>query len=180
MKIAKILIFAAGLLATVPAHAAPPVKAVRIPGTFDQPLYVTRAPGASTLLFVVEQTGRIQVLENEVKQATPFLNVSSRLTCCGERGLLSVAFAPNYATSRRFYIAFTNRNGDVEVDEYKRNPTNPKLADPASARRLLIVGHREASNHNGGQLQFGPDGKLYISIGDGGEVFPRGKYARDL
>jgi len=180
MKIAKVPILGVCLLGIIPAHAASLAKATRIPGTFDQPLYVTRAPGSSTLLFVVEQTGRVQVLENEVKQAQPFLNVSSRLTCCGERGLLSIAFAPDYATSRLFYIAFTNRNGDVEVDEYKRSATNPKLADPASARRLLIISHRDASNHNGGQLQFGPDGKLYISVGDGGEVFPRGKFARDL
>jgi glucose/arabinose dehydrogenase len=180
MTIAPIVIALLCLLIAIPAQAARVARATQIPGTFDQPLYVTGAPGSNTLLFVVEQTGRVQVLENEIKQARPFLNVSSRLACCGERGLLSIAFAPDYATSRLFYIAFTNRNGDVEIDEYKRSLTSPKLADPTSARRLLVVPHQEAGNHNGGQLQFGPDGYLYISIGDGGEVFPRGKYARNL
>jgi glucose/arabinose dehydrogenase len=92
------------------------------------------------------------------------------VSCCGERGLLSMAFAPDYATSRLFYVAFTNANGDVEVDEFRRNPADPMRADPTSRRRLLVVPHRDAGNHNGGQLQFGPDGYLYISIGDGGST----------
>jgi|RhiMethySRZTD1v2_1073278.scaffolds.fasta_scaffold482153_2 Glucose/sorbosone dehydrogenases len=180
MKITKILTPVLYLLATLPAQTAPLVKATRIPGTFDRPLYVTSAPGANTLLFVVEQTGRIQVLDNERKEAAPFLNATSLVSFGGERGLLSVAFAPDYATSRLFYIAFTNGNGDVEVNELRRSATNPKRADPAFRRRLLVVPHRDAANHNGGQLQFGPDGMLYISIGDGGATVPPGKFAGDL
>ena len=180
MKIAKVLIPVLYLLAALPVQAAPLVKATRIPGTFDKPLYVARAPDSNTLLFVVEQTGRIQVLENEIKQPVPFLDVTSLISCCNERGLLSIAFPPNYATSGLLYIAYTNATGDVQIDELKRNATNPKRANAATRRRLLVVPHRDAGNHNGGQLQFGPDGMLYISIGDGGEVFPRGKFARDL
>jgi glucose/arabinose dehydrogenase len=167
MKIFKNLLPALLLAWAVPGQAAPIAKAVLI-DTFDSPVYVTQAPGSNQLLFVVEQTGRVQVLENEVTQPTPFLDVSGLISCCGERGLLSIAFAPNYATTGLFYIAFTNLNGDVEVDEFRRSAGNPKLADAASQRRVLVVPHRDAGNHNGGQLQFGPDGFLYISIGDGG------------
>ena len=167
MRILTTLLPALLLACGVPVQAAPIAKAVLI-DTFDSPVYVTHAPGSNQLLFVVEQTGRVQVLENEVTQITPFLDVSGLISCCGERGLLSIAFAPNYATTGLFYIAFTNTNGDVEIDEYRRSAGDAKQADPASQRRVLVVRHRDAGNHNGGQLQFGPDGFLYISIGDGG------------
>jgi len=163
------------------AHAAPPAKAVQI-GTFDSPTYIATAPGQHRLLFVVEQTGKIRVLRDEVLLTAPFLDLSSRISCCDERGVLSMAFAPDYATSGLFYVAFTNQTGDVEIDEFKRSGLTALsvIALPGSRRHLLSVHHREAANHNGGQLQFGPDGFLYISTGDGGEVFPRGKYSRRL
>jgi glucose/arabinose dehydrogenase len=85
-----------------------------------------------------------------------------------ERGVLSMVFAPDYATSRRFYVAYTAPNGDVTIDEFRRSGDNPDRADPASRRNLLSVEHRENGNHNAGQLQFGPDGLLYATIGDGG------------
>jgi glucose/arabinose dehydrogenase len=169
MKILKALLPALFMAAATPVQAAPIAKDVLI-DAFDNPVYVTRAPGSNTLLFVVEQTGRVQVLENEVTQALPFLDISARVSCCGERGLLSMAFAPDYVTSLLFYVAFTNANGDVEIDEFRRSPADPLRADPTSRRRLLVVPHRDAANHNGGQLQFGPDGYLYISIGDGGST----------
>lgn len=170
--------------AAVFVGAASPVQALmaeatRIPGTFTSPIYVTSAPNTPNLLFVVEQIGTIQVLENEVKRPQPFLNIEALVSAGGERGLLSIAFAPDYATSRRFYVAFTNQTGDLEINEF-RSPNSPYRATPSTRRRLLTIRHREADNHNGGQLAFGPDGLLYISTGDGGEVFPRGKYSRDL
>ncbi len=164
--------------------AAAPARALLAQATlverFDDPIYVTGAPGTPDLLFVVEQRGLIQVLRNEIKRSVPFLDISSLISSGGERGLLSVAFAPDYATSQLFYVAFTNLTGDVEIDEFQRSPTNPYRADRSSRRRLLVIPHREADNHNGGQLAFGADGLLYISTGDGGEVFPRGKYSRNL
>jgi glucose/arabinose dehydrogenase len=165
----------------MPAKAAPDAQALFI-DTFDTPVYVTGAPGAAsnTLLFVVEQRGVIRVLDGEVTDPVPFLDISSRVSFGGERGLLSVAFDPNYQTNRLFYVAFTNRNGDVEIDEFKRRATNAKRADPGTARRVLLIPHRDASNHNGGQLQFGPGGLLYISTGDGGASTPTGARARDL
>jgi glucose/arabinose dehydrogenase len=165
----------------MPAKAAPLAVANPI-ATFATPVYVTGAPGASssTLLFVVERSGVIKVLDNEVTEATPFLNISARVSSGGERGLLSVAFDPQYETNKLLYVAFTNLNGDVQVDEFQRRASNPKRADPTTRRRVLVVPHRGASNHNGGQLQFGPDGFLYISIGDGGSLTPRGAPARNL
>ncbi len=168
----------ASLLAAAPARAAD-ARAVLI-DTFDNPVYVTGAPGEPRLLFVVEQTGKIRVLDNEVTQAAPFLDLSTKISCCGERGVLSMAFPPDYATSHLFYVAFTNPSGDVEIDEFQRSAASRKRAAPASRRKLLAIPHRGAGNHNGGQLQFGPDGYLYISVGDGGELTPRGWPARDL
>jgi hypothetical protein len=165
-------ISAAALFIAVTANPAlaQPAGIQLIDSSFNRPVYVTGAPGSSssTLLFVVEQPGVIRVLDNEVKDAVPFLNITSLVSFAGERGLLSVAFHPNYETNRLFYVAFTNQAGDVEVAEFKRRAANPKRADPTTRRRVIVIPHRDAGNHNGGQLQFGPDGFLYISIGDGG------------
>jgi len=89
-----------------------------------------------------------------------------------------MAFAPDYETSGLFYVAYTNPTGDVEIDEIAR--LNRFQAEPSSRRRVLVIPHREASNHNGGQLQFGRDGYLYISVGDGGAIAEPGTPARDL
>ena len=149
-------------------------------GTFDNPVYVTVAPGQPRLLFVVEQPGRIQVLRNEQPLAHPFLDISNIVAFGGERGLLSMAFAPDYDSTGLFYVAFTNRTGDLEIDEFMRKAGSNTRADRKSRRVLLKIRHRDAGNHNGGQLQFGPkDHLLYISTGDGGEVFPRGEDSRD-
>ncbi len=120
-----------------------------------------------TLLFVVEQTGKIHVLDDEVIQTPAFLDLTTMISGGGERGVLSIAFPPDYPTSRLFYVAFTNPTGDVEVDEFRRS-ADPTRALRSSRRKVISIPHRDASNHNGGQLQFGPDGYLYISIGDGG------------
>jgi glucose/arabinose dehydrogenase len=149
-------------------------------GSFDNPVYIATAPGQRRLLFVVEQPGRIQVLRDEQRLPQPFLDIANLVNFGGERGLLSMAFAPDYASSGLFYVAFNNSTGDVEVDEFQRKAGSNIRADRASRRVLLKVRHRDAGNHNGGQLQFGPkDGLLYISTGDGGEVFPRGEDSRD-
>ena len=167
---------AIGLLsvAALPASAPAAVTAVQI-GSFDNPTYVADAPGFRRLLFVVERGGRIEVMRDEVPLSTPFLDISSLVLAAGEpgagseQGLLSVAFPDDYATSRRFYVAFTNTSGNVEVDEFVRRAGNPARADPNSRRQVLVIPHPFAQNHNGGQLQFGPQGQfLYLSTGDGG------------
>ena len=132
-------------------------------GRFQQPVYVASAPGVKGI-FVVEQAGRV-VLASKGKRRT-FLDIRGEVLAGGEQGLLSVAFAPDYRSSGLFYAYFTTNGGDIAVNEYRR--ATPKRADAGSARRILTVNHPGQSNHNGGQVQFGPDGFLYAGTGDGG------------
>jgi glucose/arabinose dehydrogenase len=163
--------------------SAAAVKAVPI-GTFSTPVYVAVAPGWPTFLFVVELAGRIQLLVNEEKQAEPFLDTTGMVLsppdagAGGEQGLLSVAFPPNYAQSGLFYVFFVNRSGALEIDEFHR--LNALKADKATRRVVIMIPHPTAQNHNGGQMQFGPEGLLFVSTGDGGSLSPQGEPARDL
>ena len=183
---AIVLGLAAAMLAgaALPADAAA-VKAISL-GIFTRPVYVAFEPSHPHLLFVVEQTGAIQVLSDEHRLAHPFLDISDLVLATpdvgagGEQGLLSVAFPLDYAMSGHFYVDFTNMRGDIEVDEFRRYAAAPTQAVRASRRILLTIPHRGAQNHNGGQLQFGPDGYLYISTGDGGALSPPGEPARDI
>jgi len=127
---------------------------------------VTQAPGDRTRLFVVEQDGRIVVVRDGQVLDEPFLDVSSQVVSGGEQGLLGLAFAPDYARSGRLYIDYTDTNGDTRIVEYRRGASADR-ADPGSARQLIFQDQPE-SNHNGGQLAFGPDGLLYVGLGDGG------------
>src|SRR5438552_10695006 len=137
-------------------------------GTFDYPTFATGPPGDSHRLFVVQQGGVIRLLLDGVLQSTPFLTVPNVLSG-GERGLLSMAFPPDYAISGLFYVYYTRTpDGAITVDEFERNPSDPNVADPATQRNVLVVPHPTYGNHNGGQLEFGPDGMLYIGTGDGG------------
>src|SRR5262249_26534807 len=123
--------------------------------------------------FVVEQGGRIRPLVNGAIATTDFLDLSGTITSGGERGLLGLAFAPDYATSRRFFVNFTDQSGNTVVARFLRDATNPLLADPTS-RFDLVWPDGQAfitqpfANHNGGNLVFGPDGYLYVGMGDGG------------
>src|SRR3954470_14091703 len=145
--------------------AATGVKLKRI-GSFDAPTYVTSPRGDTHRLFVVERAGRIRIVKDGKKLGKPFLDISSSVRTDSERGLLSMAFPPDYARSGRFYVYFTNQTGDIHIQEFKRASANRAAA--GSARNLLTIGHREFGNHDGGQLQFGPDGYLYAGVGDGG------------
>jgi glucose/arabinose dehydrogenase len=141
------------------------LRLVRV-GTFDQPIYATGAPGDTKRLFVVEKKGRIVVLDHGRQHL--FLDISKLVESSGgEQGLLSMVFAPDYQKSRRFYVAYTIPGNDVRVAEYRRSARKPGVADRSSGRTLITVAHKFA-NHNGGQLQFGPDGYLYVGVGDGG------------
>jgi glucose/arabinose dehydrogenase len=138
------------------------VKLKRI-GRFHEPTYVTSAPGVNGVV-VVERGGRIRLVQGRKRHTfTKVPNVSTG----GERGLLSVAFAPDYASSRLLYVYFTDGAGDIEIAELHADSDG--LHAPASTLRpVVIVPHPVHSNHNGGQLQFGPDGLLYAGTGDGG------------
>jgi hypothetical protein len=131
------------------------------------PVFLTQ-PLDDGRIFVVEQSGRIRVVRNGVLQTTPFLDISSRVLSGGERGLLSVAFHPSYATNRFFYVYFTTQtNGDIRIERFTTT-SNPEVADPASSKLILTIPHSTYSNHNGGLLAFGLDGMLYAGVGDGG------------
>jgi glucose/arabinose dehydrogenase len=134
---------------------------------FNQPTAMAEVPDGSRRLLVVERGGTIRVVQNGQTLATPFLDLRSLLTASGqEQGLLGLAFHPSYAQNGRFFVAYTARNGDNTVAEY-RVSSDPSRADPGSGRVLLAIPDF-AANHNGGHLAFGPDGMLYIGTGDGG------------
>ena len=136
-------------------------------GRFSQPVFVTQPQGESHKLFVVEQSGKVVVLIDGRQQKEPFLDISSLVSCCGERGLLGLAFDPDYSHNRLLYVYYTNRSGDTRVVEYQRSQSNPNKVEPSSAR-LVLAQEQPQPNHNGGNILFGPDGFLYIGLGDGG------------
>lgn len=138
--------------------------------SFSSPVFMTAPAGDSTRLFIVEQGGLIRIfdLTTGLLLATPFLDISNLTSAVGERGLLGMAFDPQYGTNRRFYVYYTNNGGDIVIARYLRNAANPNLADSFPATPLLTVEHSAFSNHNGGMLAFGPDGCLYAGVGDGG------------
>ena len=145
------------------ADAKPRVKLKRI-GRFQSPTYVTSAPGVPGAV-VVERGGRIRLLQG--RKRPTFTNLAGNVSTGGERGLLSVAFAPDYAASRLLYVYFTNGGGDLVIAEMRAD-ADGLHANPSTLRPLVAIPHPNQSNHNGGQLQFGPDGLLYAGTGDGG------------
>jgi glucose/arabinose dehydrogenase len=152
---------------TASAATAGGVKLVKV-GKFDAPLYVTAPPGEKRRIFVVQQGGTIRVVRNGKKLGKPFLDLRSRIGATeGEQGLLSMAFAPDYAKTRRFYVNYTDPAGKQRIVEYRRSKSSADRADPSSARLVLRYDGIE-TNHNGGLLVFGPDGLLYAGTGDGG------------
>ena len=155
------------------------VKAMLVASGLSSPLYVAAPPGDSTRLFIVERGGTIRVLWNGTLLGTPFLNITSKVLAGGERGLLSVAFDPGYATNRSFYVNYTDLNGDTVVARYQATSASPNLADSASEVVLKHIA-QDFANHNGGQLQFGPDGMLYVGMGDGGSSNDPFNRAQDM
>ncbi len=148
-----------------PSGTLPLLHLTELARGFDRPLFVTAAPGDATRLFVVEQTGRIRVVTGDVVRAQSFLDLSATVSCCGERGLLGLAFHPDYASNGRFFVNYTDAAGNTAIAEYGR--ADPEVAEPAARRTLLTV-EQPFANHNGGMLAFGPDGFLYVGLGDGG------------
>jgi glucose/arabinose dehydrogenase len=153
--------------ATPEPAATPAARGVRLRkvGDFDAPVFVTSPPGDRSRQFVVEQAGRVMVIRGGRKLGTPFLDIRGQVTAGSEQGLLSIAFAPDYASSGRFYAYYTDNAGDQRIVEFQRRDAD--RADPDSARLVLRMPDDE-SNHNGGLLLFGPDDLLYVGTGDGG------------
>ncbi len=169
-------------VAKPPAAATPPPPAVVVSGTavlskigaFERPVLVTAPPGDTRRIFVVEQRGTVQIVRDGEPLPAPFLDIRDKVKLLSEPGLLSIAFAPDYATSGRFYVFYntTAGNGDIRISEFRRHATDPDLAEPYSERVLLTI-PKPWENHNGGMLQFGPDGFLYASVGDGDQRRPQ-------
>jgi glucose/arabinose dehydrogenase len=158
-----VAILALALSAAGTAHGKQRVKLKRI-GKFASPTYVASAPGLGGI-FVVERGGRIRLVRGRKQQT--FTNISESVSTGGERGLLSVAFAPDYERSRLLYVYFTDRSGDLVIGELRAD-ADGLHASPGTLRPIVTVPHPTHSNHNGGQLQFGPEGLLYAGTGDGG------------
>ena len=150
---------------------------LRLPGTFSSPVVVTNAHDGSGRLFIVEQGGRIKIIDAGVAIATPFLDIHTKVSCCGERGLLGLAFHPSYKTNGRFFVDYTDTSGNTVIAEYHRDPSNARKA-LAAGTIVLHIG-QPYSNHNGGMLAFGKDGDLYIGMGDGGSGGDPGNRAQN-
>ncbi|MCH7591759.1 MAG: PQQ-dependent sugar dehydrogenase [Planctomycetes bacterium] len=155
------------------SNGEPLISATLVGSGFDNPLYVTHAPGDSDRIFVVEQPGKIRIVDISqdppVTQATPFLDIRARVVDGGERGLLGLAFHPDFDTNGWFYVNYTelSSGGGTVVSRFTVPAETPDVADETSEVVLLTIAQPEP-NHNGGWIAFGPDGMLYIATGDGG------------
>jgi glucose/arabinose dehydrogenase len=161
-----------------PEARAAAVRLVSL-GRFASPTYLTAPRGDRRRRFVVERAGRIRVIRDGRRLRTPFLDIRGRVQTGGESGLLSMAFAPDYARSRRFYVYYTDNSGTIRVEEYRRAESTADRALPSS-RRLVISHRHRRFNHKGGQLQFGPDRMLYMGFGDGGGANDPSRNAQNL
>jgi glucose/arabinose dehydrogenase len=146
-------------------------------GEFEEPVYVTQPQGGRDL-FVVEKGGRLMRLPGGGGEPEVFLDLSDQVSGGSEQGLLSVAFAPDYERSGLFYVDYTDVEGDTRVVEYRRDSSGD-AADPDSAREVLRV-DQPFDNHNGGLVMFGPDGLLYVGLGDGGSADDPERNGQDL
>ena len=142
------------------------LSSVLVADGLDSPVHIAAPRLDPNRVFVVEQPGTIRIIKNGTLLASPFLDIQSKVGCCGERGLLSVAFHPNFETNGRFFVDYTNNSGNTVIARYEV-AGDPDDA-PESSEKILLTITQPFSNHNGGQLAFGPDGYLYVGMGDGG------------
>ncbi len=151
------------------AQALPSITLQEVASGFQAPLELVNSGDGSGRLFIVEKGGKIKILSGGVVNTTPFLDVSTAISAAGERGLLGLAFHPQYATNKAFYVYYTRASdGALTIARYLRSSASPLQADPASGAVILTIPHPAYENHNGGHIAFGADGNLYIATGDGG------------
>jgi glucose/arabinose dehydrogenase len=146
----------------------PTIQLQQVASSFASPVTVTNAGDGSSRLFIVQQTGEIRILINGTVLPTPFLDIHELISCCGEQGLLGLAFHPDYGSNGFFYVYYTDLAGDIAIARYTVSQGDPNVADPESHYPILSQVHQPFSNHNGGQIAFGPDRYLYAGLGDGG------------
>ena len=152
--------------AVTAAYGGTPPTSIRVASGLNKPLFVTHAPSDFQRIFIVEQDGKIRILRNGQLLTPAFLDVSAISSCCGESGLLGLAFHPDYAANGRFFINYVNNSGNIVIAGYNVS-NNPDIAEPA-ATLILTIAHPTFQNHYGGWMAFGPDGYHYIATGDGG------------
>ena len=155
------------LFVTLPVAAAPLLDLQLVTGNVTNPVYITHAGDGSGRLFIVEQAGRIKIFNGTNLLAPPFLDISPQVLFNSEEGLLSVAFHPGYATNGQFFVYFTQPDGNNQVARFTASP-GANIVNTNTMVTVLRILHPTNNNHNGGQMQFGPDGYLYIGTGDGG------------
>jgi glucose/arabinose dehydrogenase len=176
---------AAAPLAAAPAAGQEDWFLQRVATGLSRPVFVAAPPGDLERAFIVEQrsgsVGRIRILELDTLTVlpTPFLSISPVATGF-EEGLLGLAFHPDYASNRTFFVHYTNSSGNIVIARYQADADDANLADPGTATTVLIVDHPSAFNHNGGWLGFGPDGYLYATLGDGGGSNDGDNNAQDI
>ena len=180
MRAIRMLVRVCLLLAIAVVHSSAQLRTQVVAQGLSSPLAFVPDPTSTTRFFIVQQGGLIRVLENGTLLSTPFLDLGAIVRAGGEQGLLGRAFAPDAATSGRFFVYFTkprpgdSRGNDLVIARFQRVPANAAVANPASRFDLVwpggqaFIGHPDNPNHNGGHLAFGPDGYLYIGTGDGG------------
>ncbi len=156
-----------------PGNPSPEIRyeLVSVISGFSDPVDLQLPPDATDRIFVVEQAGIVRVALGGVLVATPFIDIRARVTAGGERGLLGLAFHPDYPNNRRFFLCYTRTEGgqlQSVIAEYQASAGNPNVAD--TIERIVLTVDQPFENHNGGQIQFGPDSYLYIGLGDGGGV----------
>jgi glucose/arabinose dehydrogenase len=142
----------------------------------SNPVYVTAPANQPRTIYVVEKTGKVIVFVNGKRRAQPFLDLTGQVSGASEQGLLSLAFGPTYAKTHLVYVDYTDRNGDTRVVRFKTNGT---AVVPSTRKQLLFV-KQPFDNHNGGEVAFGPDGRLYVGMGDGGSGGDPGNRAQNL
>ena len=139
----------------------------RVASGLASPVAIAASPDGTGRIFVAEQGGRVRLVTSAGLAATPYVDISGRVSSGGERGLLGIAFHPGFRTNGYFFLAYTDAEGDLRVSRFAANPAR-NAANPATEIGFMEVPHREASNHNGGQIAFAKDGFLYVATGDGG------------
>ena len=171
------------LLAGTSFAQVPQVPATRLQtrvSGLTAPIFVTNAGDGTKRLFIVERGGIIKVLQPGSNVPTDFLNITAKTSTEGERGLLGLAFHPDYETNRRFFVYYTQAaGGDIQISEFQASAGNPNVAD-TTEEPLLTIEHSANSNHNGGTIAFGADGYLYIATGDGGGQNDPGNNAQNI
>jgi glucose/arabinose dehydrogenase len=164
---------------TLVDNALAQVALKRIVGGLSAPVLVLELPTKPNILLVVEQGGRVKVVRNRKVQSQPFLDISEQISIGSEQGLLGLAFDPNFKRNRRFFLSYTRRDGSSVISSMRVDPKNPLIVRARSEAIRLVVS-QPFQNHNGGHITFGPDGFLYVGIGDGGSGGDPQNNAQDL